>query len=123
MTVLNNNVSWFNVVCVSGSSFRAAQEQPLCLRSIMTPERGENKNNGVPLHTVVDAQHLAKLKVLAGVALGDGDELVPFLLRAVGAADHDEAPVGEVEVLEDVLDVDGGAVEALGIAGKPVFYP
>lgn len=57
---------------------------------------------------MVDALHPALLKVCAGVALGEGDELVPFRLGAVGAAEYDEAPLCEVVLLERVSDSDSG---------------
>ncbi len=69
----------------------------------------------------MDSLHPALLKVFVGVALGEGDELVPFLLGAVGAAEHDEAPLGKFVLLEGVSDGDGrvgGAIDipVLGLA-------
>lgn len=41
------------------------------------------------------------------MTLGKSDKLVPVLLGAVGAADHDEAPVREAGPLEKVSEGEG----------------
>lgn len=74
------------------------------------------------MQVVVD--HLLRavaLEELEGVALGKGDELVPFGLGAVGAPEDDEAPVREAVVLEGALDnlADGvmGVIRTGSISG------
>jgi hypothetical protein len=53
----------------------------------------------------------------AGVLLDEGEELVPFLLGAVGAADEDEAPLLELVFFEGLGDGRGRFFAVGGMHG------